>query len=114
MNTPTRQIPPERKAIYYGGMALIAVGLLLFVSNFFAGPEIGGRNRPQPGQPDFWERAQEQHEEFGRGMKASMVRATLSQIATFVLDSLSVSWSGVNLSSSHHGKSGGHDMPSRS
>ena len=77
MNTPTRQIPPERKAIYYGGMALIAVGLLLFVSNFFAGPEIGGRNRPQPGQPDFWERAQEQHEEFGRGMKASMVRAIL-------------------------------------
>ena len=45
---------------------------------------------------------------------SSSPTSTLSQIATFVLDSLSVSCSGVNLSSSHHGKSGGHDMPSRS
>jgi len=46
--------------------------------------------------------------------ESGLTALTLSQIATFVLDSLSVSCSGVNLSSSHHGKSGGHDMPSRS
>jgi hypothetical protein len=77
MSTPVRQISPERKAIYYGGMALIVVGILLFVSNFFMVPDIGGRNDPQPGEPDFWTRAQERHEEFGRGMQAAMVRALL-------------------------------------
>ena len=34
MGTPKKQIPPERKALYYGGMALIGVGLLLFLSTF--------------------------------------------------------------------------------
>jgi hypothetical protein len=63
--------------MYYGGMVLIAVGMVLFVSTFFTGPEIGGRSDPQPGEPNFWERAQERHEEFGRGMKATMVRAFL-------------------------------------
>jgi hypothetical protein len=77
MNAPRRQIPPERKAMYYGGMALIVVGILLFVSNFFMGPDIGGRNDPQPGEPKFWERAQERHQEFGQGMKYVMVRAIL-------------------------------------
>ena len=77
MSTPTRQISPERKAMYYGGMALIVVGFLLFVSNFFMGPDIGRRNDPQPGEPNFWERAQERHEEFGRGMHTSMVRGLL-------------------------------------
>jgi hypothetical protein len=50
MNAPRKQIPPERKAMYYGGMALIAIGILLFVSTFFTGPDIGGRNDPQPQQ----------------------------------------------------------------
>jgi hypothetical protein len=63
--------------MYHGGMALIAVGILLFVSTFFTGPDIGGRTDPRPGEPDFWERAQERHEEFGRGMKTSMIRAIL-------------------------------------
>jgi hypothetical protein len=63
--------------MYYGGMALIAIGFLLFVSTFFSGPEVGGRSSPRPGDPDFWERAQAQHEEFGRGMHATMVRALL-------------------------------------
>ena len=77
MKTPKRQIPPERKAMYYGGMALIAAGVLLFVSTFFAGPEVDGRSDPGPGAPDFWKRAQERHEEFGRGMRASMALALL-------------------------------------
>lgn len=34
MTEPRRQIPPERKALYYGGMALIGVGMLLFLSTF--------------------------------------------------------------------------------
>lgn len=37
MKTPlpaARQIPPERKALYYGGMAASIVGLLLFLSTF--------------------------------------------------------------------------------
>ncbi len=63
--------------MYYGGMALIAAGILLFVSTFFTGPDIGGHNDPQPGEPNFWERAQERHEEFGQSMKSTMVRALL-------------------------------------
>lgn len=35
MSDPKRQISPERKALYYGGMGLIGVGLLLFLSVFF-------------------------------------------------------------------------------
>ena len=58
MNAPRSPIPPRRKAMYYGGLALIVAGSLLFVSTFFTGPEIGGRNDPKPGDPDFWERAQ--------------------------------------------------------
>jgi hypothetical protein len=77
MNAPRRQITAERRALYYGGMALIAVGILLFVSTFFAGPEFGSRNDPQPGEPNFWQRAQERHEEFGQGMKATMYRTLL-------------------------------------
>ena len=34
MNTPNKQIPPERKALYYGGMALSGIGALLFLSTF--------------------------------------------------------------------------------
>ena len=34
MDTPQKQIPPERKALYYGGMALTGIGLLLFLSTF--------------------------------------------------------------------------------
>src|SRR5262245_41680506 len=34
MNTPRRAIPPERKALYYAGMALGSIGLLLFLSTF--------------------------------------------------------------------------------
>jgi hypothetical protein len=63
--------------MYYGGITLIAIGIVLFVSTFFTGPEIGSRSGPQPGEPDFWERAQERHEDFGRGMKTSMIRALL-------------------------------------
>jgi hypothetical protein len=37
MKTPQKQIPPERKALYYGGMALLVTGLLLFLSTFITG-----------------------------------------------------------------------------
>ena len=61
--------------MYYGGMALIAAGILLFVSTFFLGPSVGGRHGPEPGDPDFWEHAQDRHEQFGRGVHSAMVRA---------------------------------------
>jgi len=35
MKTLNKQIPPERKAIYYVGMALFVIGILLFLSTFF-------------------------------------------------------------------------------
>lgn len=31
---PVRDVPPERKALYYAGMAVSVAGLLLFCSNF--------------------------------------------------------------------------------
>lgn len=33
---PQRQIPPERKAIFYFGMAVGVIGFLLFISTFFS------------------------------------------------------------------------------
>jgi hypothetical protein len=33
---PQRQIPPERKAIFYIGMAVGVIGFLLFISTFFS------------------------------------------------------------------------------
>ncbi|WP_374712885.1 zinc ribbon domain-containing protein [Symbiobacterium terraclitae] len=39
------QISPERKAVYYGGMGVMALGVLLFLSNFliipFSAPKSG-------------------------------------------------------------------------
>jgi len=40
-----RQISPERRAVYYGGMGIMALGFLLFLSNFFLLPGSG----PFPG-----------------------------------------------------------------
>jgi hypothetical protein len=34
---PQRQIPPERKALYYTGMGMTGIGLLLFFSTFISG-----------------------------------------------------------------------------
>jgi RNA polymerase subunit RPABC4/transcription elongation factor Spt4 len=34
MTMPQKQIPSERKALYYGGMILTGIGLLLFLSTF--------------------------------------------------------------------------------
>src|SRR5437660_12221767 len=75
MQPEHRQISAERQALYYVGMGLIVIGVLLFVSVFFTGPEL--RPPPRPGDADFWDRAQEQHHEFGRDMKSSMIRALL-------------------------------------
>ena len=46
--------------MYYGGMALIAIGLLLFVSGFFTGPDV-----------------QEGFDQFSRDARAVMERALL-------------------------------------
>jgi hypothetical protein len=40
-NTKKVQISEERKMMYYGGMALVAIGLILFMSNFLL-PFTGG------------------------------------------------------------------------
>jgi hypothetical protein len=50
-------ISPERKGAYYGGMALIAIGFLLFISNFFLGPDV-----------------RDSFDEFGAGMKSMAAR----------------------------------------
>lgn len=39
---PNRQISQERKFLYYGGMGCAVAGFLLFLSNFFLGPKVGG------------------------------------------------------------------------
>ncbi|MEW8978518.1 MAG: zinc ribbon domain-containing protein [Symbiobacterium sp.] len=38
------EISPERRAVYYGGMAVIAMGGLLFLSNFFILPSSFSSN----------------------------------------------------------------------
>lgn len=72
---PKRTISPERQVAYYAGMGCIALGFLLFISNFFMGPKLGGGRDLNPGDHDFWDRAQERHNEFGRGMDTMMFRA---------------------------------------
>src|SRR5262245_41972221 len=37
MNPPQRQVSPERQALYYGGMVLTGLGLVLFFSVFVTG-----------------------------------------------------------------------------
>lgn len=37
MNVSRSQIPPERKALYYGGLLLVCAGFLLFISTFITG-----------------------------------------------------------------------------
>jgi hypothetical protein len=37
MNAPKREIPPERKGLYYAGMGITGIGFLLFISVFFSG-----------------------------------------------------------------------------
>ena len=34
MNVPQKQIPPQRQSLYYAGMAVSVIGLLLFLSTF--------------------------------------------------------------------------------
>ena len=47
-----RQISPERKALYYGGMALSAIGFLVFVSVFFTAAANFGEG-PSLDAPDI-------------------------------------------------------------
>lgn len=50
MQAPRRQIPPDRKALYYGGLALSVVGLLLFLSVFVSAATNFGNFDNFPGQ----------------------------------------------------------------
>jgi hypothetical protein len=54
-------------------MAMTVVGLALFVSVFFSGPKLDSGASPE--DPDFWQRAQKNHREFGETMHSDMVRA---------------------------------------
>ena len=42
MPSPKRHdVSPQRKLVFYAGMALIAVGGIMFLSTFFDGPKVG-------------------------------------------------------------------------
>lgn len=66
MKVPKRQISPERKAIYYLGMGLVVVGVLLFFSNFLTRPTAGNL------------------EKFGEQADALFTRAVLGMILIVV------------------------------
>ena len=72
MSTRRRKIPPERKGMYYGGMLLMVVGILTFVSTFFSGPDIDGFSDIRPGDSDFWARSQANQKDFRQGMKSNV------------------------------------------
>ncbi len=71
---PRREIPPNRKLLYYGGMAIMVCGFVVFATTFFIGPEIGG-GKNQPGGMGFKEDARATHREFREGMKSKTTRA---------------------------------------
>jgi hypothetical protein len=48
-NGPRRSVSGERKTFYYIGMALIVIGFLLFISVFFSGFMMMGRDPFDPG-----------------------------------------------------------------
>lgn len=41
-HAPRPTIPPERKALYYGGLALMVIGVVMFVSVFFSASQSFG------------------------------------------------------------------------
>lgn len=63
-------ISPERKVLYYLGMALTAIGVILFGSTFFESSKPSVRHDPSPGDPNFWEKATADHEAFKSNMKS--------------------------------------------
>jgi hypothetical protein len=74
-STPDRQtvIPPERKAAYYLGMALLGLGFLLFLSNFFT---MGGSRITAPlGSPEWDKQFDQKFADHSRSMNTSMYRA---------------------------------------
>lgn len=68
-----RTIGPERRGLYYLGMALTGAGLLLFLSNvfFFAGdfgkvgdgPSLPKNDVPME-DPDWWDKSSAQHDKW--------------------------------------------------
>jgi len=73
------QISPERKALYYIGMVMIGIGLILFMSPACSDHSLP--SGPAPGEPDFWKKATEGHQAFGERMNDDRNRA----IAGFVV-----------------------------
>jgi len=69
------EISPERKAAYYGGMVLMALGFLLFISNFFVvAGEMGGP-KAELGTPEWHQQFDEKFENHGRRGQSMMFRA---------------------------------------
>ncbi len=77
MSQQTRVITPGRKALFYGGMLVVGLGIALFVSVFFdfAG-EFGRESQgPELGEPGWWEGAQREHRQFGQRGAGMFIRA---------------------------------------
>jgi hypothetical protein len=74
---PNTEISPERKAAYYGGMVLMGLGFLLFISNFFfvAGKMGEPDKRPPLGSPEWHEQFDKRSAESGRFGQGMMFRA---------------------------------------
>jgi hypothetical protein len=69
------EISPNRKTAYYGGMVLIGLGFLLFISNFFiTAGEMGGPKAPL-GSPEWNEQFDKKFENRGSDMQGMMFRA---------------------------------------
>jgi len=82
---PNRQISPERKVAYYGGMACIVLGLLLFLSTFLMmGEEFSAPANPSGNFDQFFEESRRSHARAGERMQSSMARALGGMALIFV------------------------------
>jgi hypothetical protein len=82
MSQQTREITPGRKALFYGGMLVVGLGIALFLSTFFDfASEFGRESKgPELGEPGWWEGAQKEHRETGERMGRSFARAVVGMI----------------------------------
>src|SRR5262245_37279970 len=82
---PNRQISPERKAAYYGGMACIVLGLLLFLSTFLAiGDDPAPPANPSGNFDQFFEESRRAHDRAGERMQSAMARSIGGMVLIFV------------------------------
>lgn len=70
-------ISPERKFVYYLGMAMTAVGFLVFISTFFDSGKGKSRRHPVPGEPDFREQIEAMSEASRKDMDSTLNTAFL-------------------------------------